>query len=114
MSLKPFESSVDSNLLQQILEQFKNPGAERNIRQLFEAINPSSVEALGAALQLLLESHRLAARYRVHAPSGDGLRDFANFAQIPKVMEDDSQDPPRKFKVGLTDIEVVFSQGRLG
>lgn len=105
MSSTQYENSGASNLFQQILRQFQNPDSKKTISQLFEAIQPSSFEALGSALQELLKSHKLKARYLVHSPSGENLKSFASFDLIPSVLPDESQRP---FKVGLTDIEVVF------
>lgn len=104
-----FESD-DSELAKRVLDAFSSANSERTLRQLFEAVDPPSLEALQDSLRLLLRDRRLAALYRVHSPfGGDGLRDFQNLDDIPPVMEDDTQDPPEDFQVALSNIEVVFS-----
>lgn len=103
-----------SELNKRVLAAFVDSESERNLRQLYEVVNPPSLAALEDSLRRLLRERRLAALYRVHSPFGDrdGLRDFQSLDEIPSVMEDESQDPPIEFRVGLSNIEVVFSPAR--
>lgn len=114
MSSVTSSGSAGSELARRVLAQFPGPGSERNIRQIFEAVIPSSITELRATIEALLCEGVITATYRVHSPFGrrDGLEDFEDLQDIPPRMEDDSQDPPVEFAVGLADVEVVFSRAK--
>lgn len=111
MSSSTSDDSASSELAQRVLAQFESPHSMRNLAQLYVALAPLSLAALQEALAELLRSDMLRATYRVHSPYGEhrGLEDYDSVFDIPPSLEDDDQDPPATFRVGLADIEVLFS-----
>lgn len=101
--------SCSSDIKQQILNSFTNNESERTFKNFYEKINPPTLEILKDALAELLKENKIKAIYRVYSSYGDGLKDFKKFNEIPKIMEDSSQDPPIEFNVGLSNIEVIFT-----
>ena len=94
-----------------MLAEFVSAKSVRNLTQLYTAIEPPSLAELQEAVAVLLRAQKLCATYRVHSPFGErhGVADFKSFLEIPKTLEDDDDDEPRPFEVGLADIEVLFS-----
>lgn len=102
--------SADSNLTQRVLSQFRSPNSKRTIVDLYEALHPDSLEALQAAIQDLLRTDFLRAIIRVHSPYGTqpGVQDYETVEEIAEYLEDDDFEPPKQFRVGLNNLEVLF------
>lgn len=93
----------------QVLNEFIDIDTEKTLEQLCEALS-IDIDTIANILQNLLKENKIRAIYRICSPFGDkdGLKDFENFNDIPKMIEDETQDPPVSFKISILNIKVIF------
>lgn len=106
------QNPIIQELSKQVLDLFIDHDSERTFQQLYEKIHetfPLTPEILKDVLLELTSNNKIKGIFRVYSLCGDGLKDFKHFSDIPKIMEDCSQDPPVNFEIGLSNICVIFS-----
>lgn len=107
--IKMFLDDTIKDFTIRVLNEFIDTDTEKTLEQLCEALS-IDVDTIANILQNLLKENKIEAVYRICSPFGDkdGLKDFENFNDIPKMIEDETQDLPVKFNIGLTNIKVIF------